>query len=44
MCYDKELALFILKQVETAILQIQFRTAEIHTASDFLISPERIKN
>ena len=43
MSYDKELTLFILKQIENAILQIQTRTSEISCASDFLISPERIE-
>jgi len=43
MSYNKELALHILKQIETAILQIQSRTAEIHCANDFLTSPERME-
>jgi len=43
MSYNKELALHILTQIETAILHIQSRTAEIHCANDFLISPERME-
>lgn len=43
MSYDKELALYILKQIENAILQIQTRTSEISRASDFLISVERME-
>ncbi|MDR0333787.1 MAG: DUF86 domain-containing protein [Dysgonamonadaceae bacterium] len=43
MPYNKELTLTILRQIETAILQIQSRTAELHCADDFLISPERVE-
>ena len=41
--YDKELALYILRQIENAIQQIQTRTSAIHCAADFLISPERME-
>lgn len=41
MSYNKELALHILRQIEKAILLIQSRTSEIHSASDFLSSPQR---
>lgn len=43
MSYDKELTLYILRQIENAILQIQTRTSEIHSASDFLINPDRVE-
>ncbi len=43
MSYNKELALHILRQIEKAILLIQSRTSEIHSASDFLSSPQRVE-
>ena len=43
MYYDKALALDILKQIETAIHQIEQRTEEIHSASDFLTTPGRME-
>lgn len=39
MSYNKELTIHILKQIEKAILLIQDRTLEIHSASDFLTKP-----
>lgn len=43
MSYNKELALHILRQIEKAILLIQRRNSEIHSASDFLSSPQRVE-
>ena len=43
MSYNKELALHILRQIEKAIVLIQSRTSEIHSASDFLSSPQRVE-
>ena len=43
MSYNKELAINILKQIEKAILLIQSRTSEIHSASDFLTNPGNVE-
>ncbi|WP_352422834.1 HepT-like ribonuclease domain-containing protein [Proteiniphilum sp.] len=43
MSYNKELAIHILKQIEKAILLIQDRTLEIHSASDFLTKPRNVE-
>ncbi len=37
--HNKELALGILKQIETAIVRLQERTSHIKCADDFLLSP-----
>ena len=43
MSYNKELTINILKQIEKAILLIQSRTSEIHSASDFLTAPSKVE-
>lgn len=37
--YKREVALGILKQIEQAIIRLQERTVNIHSADDFLLSP-----
>lgn len=36
MCYDKELAINSLQQIENAILKIEERASSFHSADDFL--------
>lgn len=41
--YNTELATSILAQIEEALLRLKQRTADIHCANDFLLSPERME-
>lgn len=41
--YNKELVASILVQIEEALLRLKYRTADIHCANDFLMSPERME-
>lgn len=41
--YNTELATSILAQIEEALLRLKQRTADIHSANDFLLSPERME-
>lgn len=41
--YNKELALSVLSQIEDALLRMKHRTTDIHSANDFLMSPERVE-
>lgn len=43
MSYNKDLALNVLQQIETAIMRIEARTSQIHCADDFLLSTDRME-
>ena len=43
MSYNKDLALNILRQIESAIVRIQERTSQVHCADDFLLSSDRME-
>ena len=41
--YNRELTASILAQIEDALMRLKYRTADIHSANDFLLSPERVE-